>query len=76
MQNPGDSNKSIQRTGISQKFVDQASRVGIITLKDFMGADIPTLSKHPEFSMIWYTEMLKVIESPKVKLIRESIPRR
>ncbi|MBE9599881.1 hypothetical protein [Pedobacter sp. MC2016-24] len=63
MQSQGNLNKNIRHTGISQQYIDQSIKMGIEILNDFMTADIPLLKKHPEFSMLWYTELLKVLRN-------------
>ncbi|RZK42661.1 MAG: hypothetical protein EOO90_06380 [Pedobacter sp.] len=62
MQPIGTSNKSILDTGLSQKYIDQSEKLGIRSLNDFMTADVALLKKHPEFSMLWYTELLKILD--------------
>lgn len=54
--------KTIQETDLSPEYKDQSERIGIKSLKDFLHADIPQLRQHPEFTMLWYTELLKVLK--------------
>jgi len=54
--------KSIRETDLTPEYKDQSERMGITSLRDFLYADIPQLRKHPEFTMLWYTALLKVLK--------------
>lgn len=62
MHKPGNSNKPIHQTGMSRKFIVQSESMGILTLSDFIHADIPKLCRHPNYSEIWFTEMLRLLK--------------
>jgi hypothetical protein len=54
--------KSIQETDLSPEYKIQSEQMGILSLGDFLYANIPLLRQHPDFTMLWYTELLKILK--------------
>ena len=68
MHSPGKISKAIDEIGLSQQYVEKSKKMGIMYINDFLDADVPSLKMHPEFSMLWYTELLKVLQKEDLLL--------
>lgn len=55
-------NKSINDIEVDLSFKAQAKKMGISTLRDIMAMGISKLKAHPEFTYIWYTDMLQILK--------------
>jgi len=68
MHSPGRVSKAIDDIGLSQQYIEKSKKMGIMHINDFLNADIPSLKMHPDFSMLWYTELLKILQKENLLL--------
>lgn len=55
-------NKSINDIEVALNFKVKAEKMGISTLRDIMAMGISRLKEHPEFTYIWYTDLLAMLK--------------
>jgi len=56
-------NKSIDEIKIDEKFKIQAKKLGINFLKDVINLNLAELKADPNFTYIWYTDLLQILKS-------------
>ena len=62
MSQPNNLKKPLNEVSVDQKFIVQAHKMGIDTLNDMLEMCTTKLKGHPDFTNMWYTSMLQILE--------------
>jgi len=62
-------NTTFSALGMDQSFAEQAARLKLYTPADMISVNLSLLKSNPEFTYMWYVEMLDLLE--KLDLLRE-----
>lgn len=52
----------LSRLEIKSDFINRAQKLGLNTIDDIMNVNLSLLRKNKDFSYLWYSELLQILE--------------